>query len=295
MTAVTRYQRFTPDAPCPVCDGNPYLPSGRGVRCHGFLSADGAYAHCSRPEHAGLLPSGRDGLYAHRLDGCRCGQQHGERLARRPEQAPPEESESDEKRTERALRIWEATESAKGSHVERYLASRRLIGTIPPTLRWASLKHPGGGRWPCMVARVQRVGMVGTVAIHRTFLARDGVGKAPVSPAKMSLGPVGGGAVRLCDAGGQVAVTEGIETGLAVQFTTNTPTWAALSAVGMELLILPPLPLAAAVVIAADNDDRGLQAAHRARERWIAEGRKVRVVTPPERGEDFADLLAVTQ
>jgi len=35
------------------------------------------------------------------------------------------------------------------------------------------------------------------VAIHRTFLARDGVGKAPVNPPKMMLGPCRGGAVRL--------------------------------------------------------------------------------------------------
>ena len=35
------------------------------------------------------------------------------------------------------------------------------------------------------------------LAIHRTFLARDGFGKAPVNPQKMMLGPCRGGAVRL--------------------------------------------------------------------------------------------------
>jgi putative DNA primase/helicase len=39
------------------------------------------------------------------------------------------------------------------------------------------------------------------IAIHRTFLARNGNGKAPVDPAKMMLGPCRGGAVRLADPG----------------------------------------------------------------------------------------------
>ena len=44
-----------------------------------------------------------------------------------------------------------------------------------------------------MVALVTR-GSDGTpVAIHRTFIALDGVGKAPVDQAKMMLGPCRGG------------------------------------------------------------------------------------------------------
>ncbi len=39
------------------------------------------------------------------------------------------------------------------------------------------------------------------LAIHRTFLAHDGRGKAPVDPQKMMLGPCRGGAVRLADPG----------------------------------------------------------------------------------------------
>jgi putative DNA primase/helicase len=38
-----------------------------------------------------------------------------------------------------------------------------------------------------------------SLAIHRTFLAREGGGKAPVEPQKMMLGPCCGGAVRLAD------------------------------------------------------------------------------------------------
>ena len=48
----------------------------------------------------------------------------------------------------------------------------------------AGLKHPSGGIWPAMVALVTS-GADGTpLAIHRTFLARDGGGKAPVESAE---------------------------------------------------------------------------------------------------------------
>ena len=48
-----------------------------------------------------------------------------------------------------------------------------------------------------MVALVSRGPNDAPTAIHRTFLARDGGGKAPIDPAKMMLGPCRGGAVRL--------------------------------------------------------------------------------------------------
>ena len=75
MTAVTPGQRFTRSRPCPACGGWYSLPHGKGVRCHGFLSSDGEYVHCSREEVAGPLPQeSGGGTYAHRLHGdCRCG------------------------------------------------------------------------------------------------------------------------------------------------------------------------------------------------------------------------------
>jgi len=48
-----------------------------------------------------------------------------------------------------------------------------------------------------MVALVTRGTDDAPLAIHRTFLARNGAGKAPVEPQKMMLGPCRGGAVRL--------------------------------------------------------------------------------------------------
>ena len=127
---------------------------------------------------------------------------------------------------------------ADGTLVETYLASRGLHLPPPPALRFhAGLKHPSGGIWPAMVALVTR-GADGTpLAIHRTFLARDGGGKAPVDPQKMMLGPCRGGAVRLAEPGDVLMVGEGIETCLAAMQATGHPAWAALSTSGLRASI----------------------------------------------------------
>jgi hypothetical protein len=63
--------------PCLVCGGYRTLPRGTNSRCHGFVSSDRRYVHCSREEQAGLLERGSDGLFSHRIEGrCRCGADH---------------------------------------------------------------------------------------------------------------------------------------------------------------------------------------------------------------------------
>ena len=77
MTVVAS-QRFTQRRRCPVCGGYDQAGRGQGVRCWGFLSEDGSWAHCTRAEHAGHLDL-TDGseTYAHRLVGrCGCGVEH---------------------------------------------------------------------------------------------------------------------------------------------------------------------------------------------------------------------------
>lgn len=65
--------------PCPICEGHADLPTGRGIRCWGYLSDDGAYARCTREELAGGIERNGDETYSHRLEGpCRCGKTHGE-------------------------------------------------------------------------------------------------------------------------------------------------------------------------------------------------------------------------
>jgi hypothetical protein len=74
----TAIQRFTKTAPCPICGSFDHATRGQSVRCFGFLSSDGQYAHCTREEHAGGLEANPNSqTYAHRLIGeCRCGTRH---------------------------------------------------------------------------------------------------------------------------------------------------------------------------------------------------------------------------
>ncbi len=126
------------------------------------------------------------------------------------------------------------------------------------------------------------------LAVHRTFIARDGSDKAPVDPQKMMLGPCRGGVVRLGIPGDVLMIGEGIETCLAVMQATGKPVWAALSTSGLRALDLPGD--VRNVIVLADGDDPGEVAARDAALRWKGEGRRVRIAPAPH-GFDFNDLL----
>jgi hypothetical protein len=195
----------------------------------------------------------------------------------------------DADRTRAALDIWSVSRPAAGTPVEAYLRARGLALPLPSAVRFhVGLKHPSGGIWPAMIALVTRGIDEAPLAIHRTFLARDGSGKASVEPAKMMLGPCRGGAVRLGALGDALMVGEGIETCLAAMQAAERPAWAALSTSGLRVLDLPEV--AREVIVLADGDDPGEAAAREAARRWKREGRSVRIARPP-RGTDFNDLL----
>lgn len=207
-------------------------------------------------------------------------------LARRREAKTRERS----RKIELAADMWQEAYCASGL-IETYFRLRDILLPVPPVIRMLGMhgaygRHPTGARRPQMIARVEHAEH-GPVAVHRTFLAIDGSGKASLDPVRMSHGPVGGAAVRLAPAGSVLAIAEGIETALSYMQATSTPTWAALSARGMRALVLPENVLE--VVIAADADPVGIMAAQAAARRWISEGRLVSIVRPPL-GRDFNDL-----
>ncbi len=192
-------------------------------------------------------------------------------------------------RTTSALRLWNEAVGSEGTLVEIYLRTRGLTIRPPATLRFhPALRHPTGGTWPAMVALVTGGTDGKPTAIHRTFLTKDGSGKAPVSPQKMMLGPCLGGVVRLGEADDTVMAGEGIETCLSAMQATGRPTWAALSTAGLRSLQIGPA--IANVTILADRDEPGEAAARSAARRWSKEGRRVCIARPPI-GKDFNDAL----
>lgn len=221
----------------------------------------------------------------------------------RAEEREREEEASAARRLEIAERIWSESRELLGTPAEAYLRHRGITRRdLPPTLRYhAGLRHPEGGTFPALVGCVESLD--GDLAgVWRIFVRPDGAGKAPVENAKLGLGNVRGGAVRLGAAGDTLAVTEGIETGLAVVELTagRVPVWAALSTSGIKGLDLPDT--VRRIVIFPDGDPLrelrgrgfvrpGRDAAQALIERARGEGRSAAMETPPPDGCDFLDVL----
>ena len=193
-------------------------------------------------------------------------------------------------RRQAALDIWRASRSASETAVENYLASRGIVGPPPASLRYhPHLRHsPTALFFEAMVAGIQQVdGQV--VAIHRTFLLPGGQGKAGISTPKMALGSYAGGAVRFAAPAPELILGEGIETTLSVMQATGKPAWACLGTSGLKSVILPPE--VKTVIIAADGDEKGEEAAQAAAQRFATEGRAVSIARPPDGRGDFNDAL----
>jgi putative DNA primase/helicase len=190
----------------------------------------------------------------------------------------------------RARELWIQAAAATGTLVELYLRSRGIIMPVPPTLRFLQLTthSPSDQLLPAMIAAVSVWPERRPCAVHRTFLAADGRGKAAVDTPRMTLGPCRRGAVRLAEATDELMVGEGIETCLAAMQATGKPAWAALSTAGLRNLEIPEQ--VKEVVVLADADLPGEEAAQCAARRWVREGRRVRIARPPK-GQDFNDLL----
>ncbi|MBS1191013.1 MAG: putative phage primase [Rhodocyclaceae bacterium] len=213
-----------------------------------------------------------------------------------------------------ALRkLWKASSPiSPADPVGLYLAGRglHLVAALPvlrchPALPyWHTVHgHPCRlGTYPAMLAAVQ--GKEGrTVALHRTYLTPAGEKAAPQDPDTGEVLPakklktraskvMPGAAVRLFSpADGRLALTEGIETGLAVHLVSGLPVWSCVSANGLCTVALPPE--IGEVFIAGDNDESetGQRAAEILATRLRQEGRRVEIITPSATGLDWLDVL----
>ena len=202
-----------------------------------------------------------------------------------------EEAADAARRAAQAERCWHEAQPIAGTLAERYLRGRGITAAPGEALRFhpECWHGPTARRHPAMVARVE--GAEG-FAVHRTYLAPSG-GKAPVIPAKMMLGATAGGAVRFLGGHKRLVVAEGIETALSLAsglLDGPMSLWAALSAPGMAALRLPRPMGGAELVVAADGDRAGREAAHALAQRATAEGWRVLRADPGD-GLDFNDVL----
>lgn len=187
-------------------------------------------------------------------------------------------------RSEAARKIWRRAVSAENTLAERYMRSRCLTLPIPSCIRFARLRYPNGDVLPAMVAAVSDpVGNV--VAIQRTFLAPDGNGKASVAEAKISLGPIRGHAIRLTPPAERLIITEGFEDGATIRQATGEAVWVSAGAGMLASIVLPPE--VREVIIGADRDHAGEDAARNAARVITRGGRTARIMRPREGTKDF--------
>jgi hypothetical protein len=131
--------------------------------------------------------------------------------------------------------------------------------------------------WPALIAAVTDLNGR-TTGVQRTWLARDGSGKAPLATPRRAMGQLAGNGVRFGMLepahvqAGVLAAGEGLETMLGLRQSLPTmPMVAALSAAHLAALILHPG--LRRLYVARDNDPAG----HRAADKLLARARSDRI------------------
>jgi putative DNA primase/helicase len=134
-----------------------------------------------------------------------------------------------------------------------------------------------GGRFTTMLALIRAPD--GSLAnVHETYMEHGR--KAPVGEPKKfgkRKGALRGAAIRLYDPAETLAIAEGIENALAVRATTGLPVWSGMNAHQLALVEVPAS--VRRVEIWPDPEPTGMHAAMRLRERLIAAGVEVRLMT----------------
>ncbi|MFC7609325.1 toprim domain-containing protein [Teichococcus aestuarii] len=144
------------------------------------------------------------------------------------------------------------------------------------------------------------------LATHRTYLEQDKSGrwiKARLKHPKMVLGSFVGGVIplqrgasgkplRQASEGEETALGEGIENCLSAALAApELRVMAGISVGNLARISLPPA--ISRILLLADNDPPGTPAAlalQRAVDRFLAEGRRIRVARPPHGFKDLNDL-----
>ena len=144
--------------------------------------------------------------------------------------------------------------------------------------------------YPAMVCIVVDLNTKEIKGIHRTYLIASGH-KADIAPNKMMYGScMGGGVIVTKGCKDILLVGEGIETTMSLaMFYSNITAIATLSASNMKKLELPKNKIRK-LIIGADGDEVGIEAAQILKERMIKNGLEVDIKTAPL-VNDWNDIL----
>lgn len=192
-------------------------------------------------------------------------------------------------RLDEARAIWRAASPIAGTLAEKYLRCRGIHMPLPATLRFATLRYGRrGSEYPVMVAAISGLDR-DLIGIQRTYIDPNGLSKASVPKAKLSLGRVSGGSIKLAPTARELIVTEGIEDALTLQQELGRAVWAAAGGTMMPAMRFPSW--VASVAIGGDNDDPGREAARKASAAFSSRGLQSRAFFP-DAGKDFnAELM----
>lgn len=215
-------------------------------------------------------------------------------LQKREERRRKERAKND-RLEQRIEEVWSQTfpaDAPEAEPIRLYFHNRGLcVEQFSPMIRF----HPGlvsanedgeyEGTFCAMVAMVvDRNGS--PVTLHRTYLTEDGF-KAPVEEAKkLMMYPkdrktASGGAIHLTGTGPVLNVTEGIETGYAVQAMVGGSVWATVSAPMMANLHVGEPVEAVWVWSDLDRSGDGQKAARKLVDRVRTQGKRATCVMPP--------------
>lgn len=202
-----------------------------------------------------------------------------------PPRSPPAEVDEDAaRRCEVARWLWTRRRPIAGSPAEAYVRMRiPTLAALPATIGFLPADQPNY-MWPTMIAAFGipsephpgelRIEGAAVVGVHLTYLALDGSGKAPITPAKRMIGRGHSAPIVLAPMGDNLGliVAEGIEDALTLHAETGLGAWAAGCANRLPDLAKHVPAFTDHVTIVADDDDAGRRGAASLRDAIRARG-----------------------
>lgn len=207
-----------------------------------------------------------------------------------------EERKQSEERMESiraAVRFFHNGAPYRGSPAETYLNARAIYGIDPPAFRYGevpSWRNRETGEWgkprPCLMLACTDLGGVVTGIQRVYFLNGDPtLGKAA---AKLSLGALKGGSIKLGPPRYQVTSCEGPEDGATIHAKSpDRSVWVAAGTGFLPWMQFPPN--VRELIIAGQNDPPGIAATDKAALAHAERGMFVRKAFPPSGFKDWND------